>query len=183
MKWRKWNYVLHRDIGYLCVGLTLIYAISGIAVNHISNKFNPSYNIEKVSGSGPPLPAGTKPDLVYIRSVLEVVEEEGLYKNAALISPGVLRIFVEGNTLDIQTETGQLTMEKVRRKPILFEVNYLHLNKGKGLWTWLADIYGVALFLLALTGMLMIKGKQKRRAIILTATGFLIPLVYLLSVL
>jgi hypothetical protein len=183
MKWRKWNYVLHRDIGYLCVGLTLIYAISGIAVNHISNSFNPSYNIDKVSASGPPLPAGSKADMAYIRSVLQSVEEEGLYKNAAFISPETMRIFVEGNTIDIQVDTGQMTMEKVRRKPVLFEVNYLHLNKGKGVWTWLADIYGLALFLLAVTGMLMIKGKQKRRGIILTATGFLVPLIYLLSVL
>ena len=31
---RRWNNLLHRDIGYLCVGMTLIYAISGIVLNH-----------------------------------------------------------------------------------------------------------------------------------------------------
>ena len=31
-KWRRWNNVLHRDLGYLCVALTIVYAISGIAV-------------------------------------------------------------------------------------------------------------------------------------------------------
>lgn len=180
MKWRKWNYILHRDIGYLCVGLTLIYAISGIVVNHISSSFNPSYTIENVSATGPPLPRNTKPDINYIHSVLKAVGEDGLYKNAALISPGTMRIFVEGNTIDIQLETGQLTMEKVERKPLLFAVNYLHLNKAKGLWTALADIYAIALILLALTGMLMIKGRQKIRGVVLTGIGFGIPIIYLL---
>jgi hypothetical protein len=45
MKWRKWNNILHRDIGYLVVGLTIIYCISGIAVNHVQD-WNPSYKIE-----------------------------------------------------------------------------------------------------------------------------------------
>ena len=31
--------MIHRDVGYLVVGLTLIYAISGIAVNHIDDGF------------------------------------------------------------------------------------------------------------------------------------------------
>lgn len=181
MNWRKWNYFLHRDLGYLCIGLTLIYAISGIAVNHISPGFNPSYNIEKSTVVITPLSAGSTPDMKFIQSVLEEIGEQGVYKNAALVSPGTIRIFVEGNTLDVQMETGQVTMEKIRRKPILYEANYLHLNKAKGSWTWLADIYGVALFLMAVTGLLMVRGKQKRRGIVLTAMGFLIPLIYLLT--
>ena len=36
MKWRKWNKIIHRDLGYLCFGLTIIYVISGVAVNHIA---------------------------------------------------------------------------------------------------------------------------------------------------
>ncbi len=183
MNWRRWNYLLHRDIGYLCIGLTLIYAISGIAVNHISPGFNPSYSIEKSSAAVTPLPAGGKPDMQYIQSVLQQVNEAGAFKNAALVSPGTIRIFVEDNTLDVQMATGQVTMERIHRKPILYEVNYLHLNKAKGSWTWLADVYGVALCLLALTGLLMIRGKQKRRGILLTAMGFLVPLFYLLAIL
>jgi hypothetical protein len=48
MNWRKWNFALHRDIGYLCVGLTILYAISGVAVNHVDD-WNPSYEISKES--------------------------------------------------------------------------------------------------------------------------------------
>ena len=34
VKWRPWLVKWHRDIGYLFAGLTLIYAFSGLAVNH-----------------------------------------------------------------------------------------------------------------------------------------------------
>jgi len=40
------NNIIHRDLGYLCCGLTIIYAISGVAVNHI-HQWNPNYVIEK----------------------------------------------------------------------------------------------------------------------------------------
>ena len=43
MSWRRVNNVLHRDLGYLLVGLTLVYAVSGVAVNHVGD-FNPSYS-------------------------------------------------------------------------------------------------------------------------------------------
>ncbi len=53
-------------------------------------------------------------------------------------------------------------MEKIHRKPNLYEINHLRLNKAKGSWTWLADVYGLALCLLALSGLPMIWGKQKK---------------------
>ena len=48
MNLRKLSHALHRDIGYLCIGLTLIYALSGIAVNHIRD-WNPSYRVVRSS--------------------------------------------------------------------------------------------------------------------------------------
>ena len=41
-KWRKWFRIIHRDFGYLFFGMTIIYAVSGIAINHI-NDWNPNY--------------------------------------------------------------------------------------------------------------------------------------------
>ncbi|MDP1890370.1 MAG: hypothetical protein Q8K55_05710, partial [Gemmatimonadaceae bacterium] len=38
--------MLHRDVGYLAVALTIAYAISGIAVNHIAD-WNPNYRVTK----------------------------------------------------------------------------------------------------------------------------------------
>ena len=33
MKWRKWNIIIHRDLGYLCFGLTLIYGVLHIILS------------------------------------------------------------------------------------------------------------------------------------------------------
>ena len=44
MNWRKLNRVLHRDFGYFFTATTIIYALSGIALNHM-NDWNPNYII------------------------------------------------------------------------------------------------------------------------------------------
>ena len=42
---------------------------------------------------------------------------------------------------------------------MLFEINQLHLNTPKGVWTIIADVYAIALILLAITGMFVLKGR------------------------
>jgi hypothetical protein len=37
LRWRPRLRGLHRDFGYLVVGLTFVYAASGLAVNHIED--------------------------------------------------------------------------------------------------------------------------------------------------
>ncbi|MDA3778792.1 MAG: peptidase, partial [Bacteroidales bacterium] len=44
MKLRKLNRNIHRDLGYIFFGLTVIYAMSGIALNHLDD-WNPNYII------------------------------------------------------------------------------------------------------------------------------------------
>ncbi|MEZ5073159.1 MAG: peptidase, partial [Bacteroidales bacterium] len=34
MNWNKWNRWIHRDLGYLFFGMSLVYGVSGIALNH-----------------------------------------------------------------------------------------------------------------------------------------------------
>ncbi len=58
-------------------------------------------------------------------------------------------------------------------------MNFLHLNHPKKAWTWVADLYAVALGFLAISGMLMIRRKTLQRGIVLTGIGFAIPLIFL----
>ncbi|MFT6900575.1 MAG: hypothetical protein ACJAXS_000745 [Colwellia sp.] len=44
--WFKLNRTLHRDIGYLCIGLAIVFAISGIALNHVGD-WDPNYIVER----------------------------------------------------------------------------------------------------------------------------------------
>jgi len=183
MNWRRINYILHRDIGFLCIGLTLIYAVSGVVVNHISHDFNPSYTIKKIPAEVSPYPKGTPPDMNMVSKILSELDEYGKFNNVAMITPDQMRIFVEGNTIDVTLSSGKVIQEKVTRRPVLFEMNYLHLNKPKKAWTYVADIYAVLLGFLAVSGLFMIRKKTMRRGLVLTAAGFLIPIGFLIYLL
>jgi hypothetical protein len=63
---------------------------------------------------------------------------------------------------------------------IVYEMNQLHLNTPKGVWTIVADIYAVGLIVMAITGMFVLKGKTgiTGRGAWLTAAGVLLPTLY-----
>ena len=57
-RWRPWLRAVHRDVGYVAVGLTFVYALSGLAVNHITDwtDGDPSFkSFEAVHELGPGL--------------------------------------------------------------------------------------------------------------------------------
>jgi hypothetical protein len=179
MQWRRWNNVLHRDVGYVCVGLTLVYVISGVAVNHV-DAWNPNYAIERRSAVVGPIEMGQAPDAA-VRDLLVRLDLPPTYRTTFKPDPEHLRIFVEDGTVDVDLTTGEATVELVRRRPLLFATNFLHLNHPKRLWTWVADLYAVALGLLAVTGLFVLKGKKgiTGRGAWLTAAGAVVPLLFL----
>jgi hypothetical protein len=80
---------------------------------------------------------------------------------------------------------GTATIEKPRGRFGLREMNFLHLNEPKGLWTWVADVYAVVLGFLAVSGLFVLKGKNglSGRGKWLTGVGVLVPLLALLVLL
>ena len=81
MKWRKWNNIIHRDIGYLCFGLTIIYAVSGVAVNHI-HSWNPTYKVEKTSSFiNPAGEYSSEVPAEVVQTILDQIGETGTLKN------------------------------------------------------------------------------------------------------
>jgi uncharacterized protein len=181
MNWRKINRVLHRDIGYLCVGLTLIYAVSGILVNHLSHDFNPSFKKTlKISAITPYL--GQKINQPIVEKIINEIGAEETFINVFQPNRKSLRIFLKGNTINVNLETGTVEQELIKPRPILKEINDLHLNKSKKLWTFMADAYAVALALLAITGVFVLKGKKgiTGRGAWLTSIGFLVPIFFII---
>jgi hypothetical protein len=128
-----------------------------------------------------PLDAERPTDAV-VRDVLAALGLPAAYRTTFRPEPGHLRIFVDDGTVDVELATGAATVEIVRRRPMLFAANFLHLNHPKRLWTWMADLYAVALGLLAVTGVFVLKGKKgiTGRGAWLTAAGVAIPFVFLL---
>ena len=181
MNWHKRNFLLHRDIGYACIGLTLIYALSGIAVNHVRD-WNPNYRVEKVAAQIMPRQfSGVLSDAM-IRGMLQELGEEKVPENTFQPDPETLWAFIEGRRISIHFPSGAVEHERFVRRPFWYPLNFLHLNHPKQIWTWVADIYAAALFILAITGFLMLPhdSRQRKRALILTGFGILVPMLALI---
>jgi len=162
MKMRRLIRILHRDIGYLCVGLILVYSISGIVANHEHNRgrirfdrndFNrPSDNLNQ-SNRESQFEAGTN-----------------LYRTNELVSSS-----------EINNQQGFRRGRRGRSEGwFLAFVHGLHYNRPGGLWTYVSDLFVIALVICSLTGLFVLKGKQgiKGRGAWLTAIGIAIPIIF-----
>jgi len=179
MRWRKLIIATHRDIGYFFAGLTVIYAISGIAVNHIDS-WNPNYILEPAVSEIGQLKALEHEELA--QEILNRLSITDHPKSVVRMSPEQLKIFFNKRTLTIALPGGRVFDERVERRFAFFEMNYLHLNHGKGFWTFFADLYALGLLILACTGIFIITGKKGlggrgRRLLI---AGLVIPIIYLI---
>ncbi len=172
---------IHREIGYLAAGLTLVYAISGVAVNH-AHHWNPNYRqgVETFRIE----PVGDGPTEQIRGLVLERLALDEPVKNVWRAKPDLLQVFVEGATLDVDLIGGEVVRRGFVRRPLLSRLNFMHLNTGKGFWTWTADIFAVALALLAISGIFLVRGRRglAGRGGLMLAVGIALPLVYLLLV-
>lgn len=182
--WRRWFRVIHRDVGYGAVALILAYAISGLAVNHIED-WNPSYRLDERAIAIGPL-AGSLPEMeaqVIDRLAIDRRTVRGHFQE----SERRLRVFLdEGQEASVDIPTGTGTLTTLSKRAVLFEVNALHLNNLKGIWTYVADAFAIALIVLAITGMTMMKGDRGLwgRGKYIVGAGLAIPIgfvVYLYS--
>jgi len=176
-KWRKWNRAIHRDLGYLFFGMTLIYAISGISINHLDD-WNPNYVV--INRDIQIDPPDGKPDKTAVKKLLASFGDDLKYKNHYFPSDNVLKVFIKDGTVFINLSTGEGIIEISRRRPVFREVNYLHYNPIK-YWTWYSDIFSGALILLGIGGILIPRGNKgiSGRGAWMTLLGFIIPGIYL----
>lgn len=179
IKWRKYNRNIHRDLGYFFAVMTVIYGISGIALNHV-DEWDPNYQIlkQEVQVDLPEKSAITED---FVKEQLKAFDLADEYKKHYF--PGQkLKVFLKSGSLVLNLETGEGTIESVKERVVLRPMNFLHYNNIKKLYTWFADIYGAALVVLAITGLFILRGKQgiKGRGAWLSIAGLIIPLAFLL---
>lgn len=170
---------LHRELGFFAVGLTLVYAVSGVAVNH-AHHWDASY--QHTSTESRIEPDGRGPTNEVLPAVLERLRLEQPVKSTRRAAPELLQVFVEDSKYTVNLDTGAVLKESIARRPVFFQLNFMHLNKGKGPWTGIADAYAIVLAVLAVTGIFLVKGRRglSGRGGILMAAGILLPLLYLL---
>ncbi|MCB9896195.1 MAG: hypothetical protein H6839_17320 [Planctomycetes bacterium] len=245
---------LHRDFGFFAVGLTFIYALSGLAVNHI-NDWDPSFShFKRLVTIETPLPEdeaaavsealaaidvdATPLEVITTRQTLTRYEIEVPGKHV-MVHPDANEIIVEtdgepekkvfelGDSLpdddwraavtalhrigiaDEPTRVEKVTFpvrdiditfegrnirvqdyktgydifdEGQKPRPFLRVFNWLHLNRGKAGWTWIADAYAVVLLFLATSGMLMVRGRKGLigRGGVFLLLGVAVPVIYLI---
>lgn len=177
LKWRKWNNILHRDIGYTIVALVIIYGVSGLAVNHIAD-WNPNYRIEKQILRISPVAAQQQDDMIEeVRAQLMLQEKP---KSSFRPDRETLQLFYEHRTYSIDLPTGNVLVEETTPRRVLYEMNQLHLNAPKKLWTYVADLFALALITMGITGLFMLKGPNglAGRGKWFVGAGVLIPVAY-----
>jgi hypothetical protein len=172
---------IHRDLGYVAVGLTFVYAISGLAVNHVADWDS---NFENLTRTYDVSTRDSRGDDDIVNAVLA---HEGIVARPTEIyrEGDDLEILLDHRTLHVTSPRGSTTAHVLdeAQKPRFFlrAANWLHLNRGKRAWKYFADAYAAGLLLLATSGLFMIAGKKGLigRGAIFVAIGVAIPVLYI----
>jgi uncharacterized protein len=177
---RPWLRAIHRDAGYFGVGLTLVYALSGLAVNHIAD-WDPSFRqIERTHQLPAPLPSEADAAGKRVLSQLKIDEPPS---EIYVAGEDAVDIVLEHRTLHVTPSTGKVLEEGQSPRWFLRAANWLHLNRGKKAWTYVADTYAVVLLYLAVSGLFMIPGRKGLvgRGAVIALLGAAVPVAYVVA--
>lgn len=180
-RWRAWLRAIHRDIGYLAVGFTIIYAISGIAQNHLEDWGDVSYRSYEQTIAIAPIPAGT-PDAQAI-ALVQKAANLGT-PTASLVAGDEIRLeYANGAKVTALGDSGHVTIQGRERRAFIGWANWLHTARQKKAWKYAADAFAILLLYLAISGIFMIKGKLgfKWRGAALISIGVAVPVLAVIT--
>lgn len=178
---RKWSRILHRDIGFFFIGTTIIYGLSGIALNHLRD-WNPNYSVENkgfITEINLDKSSNVKENVL---KLLDEIDDRENYKKHYYPDKSTIKIFLEGgSSIIVNTKTGEGNAEYLTKRPVFYQVNFLHYNPHSW-WMWFSDIFAGALILFALTSLFMVRGKKGIIGFggIYMAIGIILPILFLI---
>ena len=175
---RKWSRNIHRDLSFLFSGVLIVYALSGIVMNH-KDSINPNYSVSRVVYTvETQMPTQMKK--ADVLNILKDIDEEGNYTKHYFPQPGIMKVFLKGGS-NMMVDLGQqkLVYEKLTRRPLLSAFTRLHYNPGRW-WTYFSDFFAIGLLIITFSGLIMIKGKKGLwgRGGIELVLGILIPILF-----
>lgn len=178
MKLHKLLRILHRDLGYYIVAMTVAYVVSGIYLNH-RRDFNPDYKIFIADFNVPPSITASA-SAAQIKQIVEAADENVVYKKHYVNSEGNIKIFIESGEAIINPKTGKGTLQYLQKRPIIFGMNKMHRANLGTLWKWVSDLMAVILLFVAVSGLFLLKGKRgfNRWGWWLTIAGIVVPLIF-----
>lgn len=175
MKWSivvKWLRIIHRDLGFLMVGVSIIYGTSGMIVNHMGETDPAFETIQEEIVIETSLMQGELPK-VFEKNNLPAI------KRVAQIDEEHMRVMLEGGVGVYNSATGELVYEQHKQRPVVYWFNRLHYNRVKG-WSFMGDFFAASLIFFALSGIFMVRGSKgiKGRGKWYLIVGIIIPILY-----
>ncbi|MCL1045700.1 PepSY-associated TM helix domain-containing protein [Shewanella electrodiphila] len=182
INWYRLNRNLHRDIGYFCIGFSIIFAVSGIAVNHIAD-WNPNYAVERQTKQVDDSDWLTLDDQQIIQRMQSSFDLTQAVKSSFWQNKNQFEVFLDdGDTLFWDRRQHQVSYQDIEPRVILQALNKLHLNETRNAWVYFSDLFAGMLIFLALSALFMVKGKHgpaKPKSIVLMSLGVFIPAFFL----
>ncbi len=173
------NRSLHRDLAYFYVGLIIAFSFSGIILNHRQDWYPMDYAYETKEVLLQ-FPEDTKQ--ITKEFLIEATKNFDVTYDGHRVREGTLRIYFKDNViLDADLATGKGNLEFKRKVPLVGHTMYLHKSTNN-FWIWYSDIFGVAMLIIAITGVLIPAGKNgySKRGWKLTLLGLIFPLLFLI---
>ena len=180
---RKWSRIIHRDLSFFFSGVILLYAVSGILLNH-KKDFNSDYSIRqytfRVDGNYPLKASDFTAERVE-QKLLTSYNEAANYTKHYFPDEHTMKVFLKGgSSMVVDLQTGKGLYEAVKKRPVFSSLNRLHYNPNRW-WTLFSDIFAASLIIITLTGLIMNKGNKgiKGRGGIELILGIVIPLLFM----
>lgn len=163
-------------MGYIAVGLTFVYAVSGLAVNHIAD-WDPNFK-NTTRELDVKLDAADSDDAL-AAAVARAAGLQGAPKEVYREGDDI-EVLYDRRTLHVNLTTGHVLEEAHEPRFFVRVANWLHLNRGKKAWKYFADGYAAGLLLLATSGLLMLPSKRRllNRKNLFVGIGIAIPVLY-----
>lgn len=171
---------VHRDFAYFYLGLIIAFSFSGIFLNH-RRDWHPrryTYSATEIT-----VPAIAQPDSTVNDAYIETfTKTQGIKDNLRrfVVDKNQLSISYEKHDVKIDLSTGKGKIEEYRTTPVLGQMTQLHVDTSKW-WIYYSDIFGVAMLVIAFTGMFIQKGENsfRSRGWKLALIGIIFPLIFL----
>lgn len=162
---------LHRDIGFLVLGLTIVYALSGVVLIYRETDFLKSAVAVETTLSPQMSPDDLARKLHARRFEVTKIDGDTIsFKDGASLQNGVY-----------ERNTGTTRYVEKKLPPFLQRLIQLHKISTSKSAHWIAVFYGLSLLFLAVSslGMYKPKSRQFKRGIILSALGVALTFVIL----
>ena len=172
---------IHKDFAYFYIGLIIAFSVSGIILNHRQDWYPMDYTYEQRDVELTiPTEISQLDTKEYILDQTKTWEIGSDY-DGHRIGNEKLRIYFKDNIIaDLDVKTGKGTVEFKRKVPVIGHTMYLHKSTDK-LWIWYSDIFGVAMLVIAFTGLFIPVSKNgfKSRGWKLAVLGLIFPFIFL----